>query len=134
MKQEQRFENRKKMCIKEIKDMDKEITREVVKLGTLALGVGVGVLGVIYFGRETLEIFMVNDFENILNTNFELYQIFNMIKLLFFGEIVLINFVLFKEKLGLISADIEYKRYYQMELENLCKHKARVKKRIEVKK
>lgn len=130
MKQEQRVVNRKKMCIKEIKEMDKEITSEVVKLGVLALGVGVGFIGVMYFGSEILDIYN-NEF-NVLSNSIDMDKILTLIKVLVFGDISFINLLLFREKLGVISADIEYKKYYQRELDELCnKPKIKIRKRVD---
>lgn len=132
MNQEQRVVNRKKMCIKEIKEMDKEITSETVKLGVLALGVGIGFIGVMYFGYEILDVLIFDNEFNLLSMGIDVDKIFMIIKLLISGDISFTNLLLFKEKLGVISADIEYKKYYQRELENLCtKSKIRVRKRVD---
>ncbi len=124
-------DTRVRMCIKEIREIDNEITGEVLKFSLLVLSAGVGGLGVIYFGSQVIGILNISSMADLLK--FEVSELFTTIKLFISGEMSLIGYVLAREKFSVISADIEYKNYFQRELNELCeKDKVRVRKKARI--
>ena len=122
-------ETRIRMCIKEIKEMDKEITIETLQLGFLALSAGIGFLGGFHFGSQVIDIVSANELVDIFN--FEVSELVSFIGFFSSCDIGLIGYVLAREKIGVLSASIEYKKYYQKVLNEVCeKHGVKTRRRV----